>query len=550
MEVVLLQLESTRIKPVLDVLVAGVALLFSICFLMTVWMSFSVPIYPDELAWKLIGSRLFVDGGKLLYFFPQCNTGQWLDIPITWYPARLIDTLIYQNASKSWLLRDIGFSLYILLLICWTYILHFTSRISIIYSGLFVTSFFSFGVLPFLMVFNRPEQSILIWITLSLLLMLWFETHKLSTFLGKFLLTVAFALLACLTAATHPKGIFFFPVLFIAWWRSTKCLPLGFLLIFVMAWTAFETSIVWHMRTACPDVPWLAKTLQAVSLQPQQFFHDTKLFLDLGAANLLVMWDYVRGVEFQSEYQSVWLPPTPLLINTQTDANLINKFSGFPLIMGALLALYNLGEQLRKRKFASILLPATLILSLFFLIFFQSTKNFYEAGIIYPLVLLIFIFSFSQISRISKRLLISAVLPLMLIFGTISSFTRYELFWHHGHTWMANRINASVNDEMLEQFAVNQCGISAQSENLILSLDTYYAFWQHRQPMFLSFITGWWATGSDYVNTIANNHPGGAITTCFDVPSGLKAVMKKDGKGFCCASAEDLKKFSHSKILH
>src|SRR5258706_9278605 len=85
---------------------AGLAVLFLLGFLLTMWMAFFVPVYADEPAWKLIGARLFVDAGKLLYFFPFCDTGQWIDIPLTWYPARLIDTWIYQDASNPWLLRN------------------------------------------------------------------------------------------------------------------------------------------------------------------------------------------------------------------------------------------------------------------------------------------------------------------------------------------------------------------------------------------------------------------------------------------------------------
>src|SRR4051812_9873285 len=58
------------------------------------------PLYSDEIQWKLINSRLLLEGGKLLYLFPVCKTGFLLDSPISWYPSRLLDAALYADMTN------------------------------------------------------------------------------------------------------------------------------------------------------------------------------------------------------------------------------------------------------------------------------------------------------------------------------------------------------------------------------------------------------------------------------------------------------------------
>ncbi|MBS1227013.1 MAG: hypothetical protein H6R17_290 [Proteobacteria bacterium] len=519
------------------------ALLFLIGFLVTMWMGLFVPLYGDEPSWKLIGSRMFADDGKLLYFFPQCATGQWIDIPLTWYPARLIDTLIYEDASNPWLLRNLSWIFFLVLLACWSAILHIVSRLSIIISGLFVTSFFSIGVLPFLMVFNRPEQSLLIWLTLGFAVMLWFDKHRVRGLSGKFLLTAFFAVLACLIAATHPKGLFFFPVLLVAWWRPVKSLPLGLGLLCVMAWSALDTTHVWQLRTACAESPWLTKVLQSLSLQPQQLWQDPAGFFEAGKVNLAAFGDYVKGIQFKDEYQSLWLPSTLEVSSSFLIGVLINALTWLPVVVAAIVVALNLGSQLWKRQAGWALMAVVLALSLVVQVFLQSNKNFYEAGIVFPVILLVCIFTFPSRENASGRLLCHVLLPLMLISGSLSAYVRCDLFWDTAKEWRSERTQGPADIAGLRGFALDQCGISDGVENLVVDEFTYHAFWQHRRPMFLTYVAGWWATGTNYAETLTKRNAGGLVTRCIGMSDDLKNISKQRD-GFCCASAVDLERLA------
>lgn len=532
------------LKPGARPFFTGLAFVFAVSFALTMWMAFHVPIYSDEPEWKLIGSRILLDAGKLIYLFPACDASQWLDTPLTWYPTRLLDALIYQDASNPFQLRIFGTILFFVLLAAWTTILHITSRLPLASSGLFVISYFSFGVLPFLMVFNRPEQSLLIWLTGGLFAMLWFDKHRVSGLAGKCLLTAFFALLACVIAATHPKGLFFFPVLLLAWWRPVKSLPLGLGLLGVMAWTALETVQIWQVRTVCAESPWLTNILQTLSLQPQQLMHNPGEFFGAGKANLAAFVSYVRGIQFQADYQSMWLPATPHVSSSLPIGVLINALAWLPLIVAAIMLTVNLIRQLSTRQASRTPVALMLALTLTMLVLLQSNKNFYEAGVVFPLVLLVCLFTFTPDDEGAPNRLVShLLLPVMLVGASVAGYARYDLFWDHAQKWRADRTHGPIDNASLRSFVQEQCGISDASENLLLSSETYPAFWQHRRPMFLPYVTGWWATGTDYKQTLAKRDPGGLITSCQGVPTEMTGIIK-ESRGYCCASAADLKQFS------
>ena len=179
-------------------------------------------------------------------------------------------------------------------------------------------------------------------------------------------------------------------------------------------------------------------------------------------------------------------------------------------------------------------------------VFFQSTKNFYEAGIVFPLVFLIGIFTFAPYEEsAANRLVTHLLLPVLLVGASVAGYERYDMFWDHAYKWSLKQKLAPANAGSLRSFAKKQCGISESSEKLLLSSETYHAFWKNRSPMFLNYVTGWWATGTDYQQTLAKRSPGGLIASCQGVPTEMSGIIK-ESQGFCCASAENLKQFSRN----
>jgi hypothetical protein len=524
-------------------LFVAIATLFTASFALTLWMAFYVPVYEDEIAWKLFSNRLFIDQGKLVYLFAQCNRGYWLDMPLTWYPTQWLDSIIYGDASNPSFLRTMGWFGFVALMASWVVILRTTSKLSWVTCALFIAVFFSFGVTPFIMVFNRPEQPLLIWLTVMLLVTLWFDHRPLKSYLSRALVTVLFALLACLMAATHPKGLFFFPLVLLAWWRCVKWWPASIPLLGVMAWTAIATKRIWFLRTACEEFPGLTEMLQRLTLRPKQLWKDPLEFIDGVFENLDNSTRYISQMAFDESYANDWLPPSEDLFSHLSGAWVTEILIWLPIILIVLVILLNLLHRVHSTVRGVRYWPIALflLLSLLVVISFQTAKNFYESALIWPLLLLVAIYTFKGSEQVWSNRLIRWVLPILLVASLCSSYIRYELFFKPAQTWQKTQAQGglfNVND--LQRFAKSQCSIESDTPNLVLGFSSYAAFYQNRKPIFLAYSSGWWGAESSFAQTMRQREAGGLVAQCKDLPAETKPFAKQQGQ-FCCVSGSDLR---------
>src|SRR4249920_795340 len=68
----------------------------------------TVPIYSDEIVWKIMQARYFLDHGLVTNAFPQCGPSFLLPPPLTHLPARILDAALYQDLSHPLKLRVLG----------------------------------------------------------------------------------------------------------------------------------------------------------------------------------------------------------------------------------------------------------------------------------------------------------------------------------------------------------------------------------------------------------------------------------------------------------
>lgn len=525
------------------------SLAFLITFVLTLWMAFYSPVNGDEIFWKLMISRLESDHGKLVYLFAQCQQGQWIDAPLTWYPAMWINSWLYEDASHPWELRVHGTALFMVLLGLWTWLLRHRSGLGWPDSFLAVSAFLSVGVMPFLMVYERPEQPLLLLLTLGLLTTIAVQPRPDVSWGRGVLVVLAFALLATLLSGTHPKGMFLFPVLLVLAWRQMRSLVWTALLAVILGWTAFDTQQVWQLRTTCPEFPGLMKTLQNLTLRPQMLFSDPVGFIQAGWANLMAFGAYVNSLGFQQAYVSSWLPAaTEDWPASQTMVVLANTLLWMPLVIAVLITGSNWVSARRVRGWNDILLWLALLLAFGAIVVLQTAKNFYEASMIWPLVLLLAIFSFGQPLTDPRSPVVRTMLGLLLCVAVLSGLLRMERFGAFSEHWRQVRAEqtatADQQNAALRDFARQQCGIDTQAKRLVLDKDSYQAFWQHEQPLFLDYASGWWAAESDIRTTMDKRDVGGLVAKCEGVPEELRPYMirQSDAKGaICCIAAEHLR---------
>jgi len=194
-------------KPLINIL----TLLILSTWIILLPILYFFPIYVDEIYWKLINSRFFLDRKEMMYFFPVCTKGFLLNTPISWYPARILDSLIYQDLSNIYKLRYISLTIFLFIIL---YLAWFVRKIKItnlpfLNSVGIVLAPFSFGVLPFMLVMNRPEQLMVLLIILACTLPI--IINKKIKFIISCVFAIFYLIISWIILGTHFKSSFFLP---------------------------------------------------------------------------------------------------------------------------------------------------------------------------------------------------------------------------------------------------------------------------------------------------------------------------------------------------
>lgn len=528
------------------------SLAFLMTFLVSIWMAFYTPIYPDELFWKIIASRLQADDGKLVYLFAQCHQGQWIDAPWTWYPAMWINSWLFEDASQTSDLRVHGWTVFLILLMLWTCLLRHKSGLGWFDSFLAVSAVLSIGMMPFLMVLARPEQPLLLLLTISLLTVL-IKPPEMRVGWGRGLLyTLGFALIGILMAATHPKGLFLFPVLLVLAWRQVRSLSLMFFLVLVLGLAAYDTQQVWQLRTSCPEFPGLMKMLQSLTLRPGVFFSDPVGFIKAGVVNVLAFGNYIASIEFRQSYISSWMPAAAVDWTVAHPlVQIANTLIWLPPVMAVAIIGTNVLATRRSFNWPVALIWFTLSMAIVTIAALQMAKNFYEASMIWPLILLLTIFSFDKPLAKPTGPAIRIFLSILMGAALVSGIVRFDRFGDVTQDWRKLRSEqterSEQRNEALQDFARQQCQIGDDAKRLVLDKDSYQSFWKHEQPIFLDYAAGWWGAESDIRQTLRDRQVGGLVSKCERVPEVLRPFMIQDSDrsgatgGFCCLAAQHLR---------
>ena len=571
------------------------AAIFLVSFMVTLWSALLLPVYMDEIQWKMTVSRYFLDGGKLIYLFPACEKGWLLATPISWYPGRILDGWIYGDASSPEKLRNYGCGIFILLLLIWTWIFSKVSKLSKINCFLFISAFFSIGMLPYLMVFNRPEQSLLLWVSLGLVSNFLINPDKNWPFITRVLVLIGYIILGFLIASSHPKGLYLLPLMLLVYWRLERSLIFRFVYFLAILFSAYETFSLWRLRTVCDESFWLTKIIKEFTIQPQLAVSDPVAFIQSGIENLQRWRGYFEPLAFHSTYPSEWFVGTPFVLNYPKLFWIISY--GVPYLAIGILVFFLLLNKwgyllvkiyyhikIKKQQFqwaVTILIAivfiivnqwqwavviftymltpmysgrwvffkrplnhpisqeflgvqAGIFLAIFGLSFMQTFVNFYEASLMWPLVLLFFIYSTAKLNPLFQRALLSYLLPLFLIIGISFSIIRIVITWDSPIMQLRPPISKQENLEKIKLFAKNECGVSELAYPLIIDDKTYPAFWDRPFPMHVAYVVGWWSTGTVPSETIKKREPQGMIISC----DSTNAKHSQDG--VCCLSKEEL----------
>lgn len=504
------------------------------------------PLYSDEVGWRL-QERAGIDGLDKLYS-EQCGPNTlavppWFMMPARWYSAFFNtawpDPLAVRLSGVAYALMWV-----VLLLMLVRRVTEDPLRrewLTMLGCGLM-----GLGVLPWLLVWSRPEQPIILAATASVLLALPPRGQQ-ST---RWWVPVAILVLATIAMAYHFKTLVLLPLFITAmlvsmpprrgWKVQLPCL------IALLAMSAVS-SRYWFGRMACPGDPVMAAEHAKQSLGLQLLTSGGWVMAPLRLlANYNLPAYVIQGAPDVTPMSS-WLPP--YLVSRSTGIGWAVALIELWLV-GFVLAVWAMVAALVKRRLdgAMVLAWVTLACMSAWCVS-QVVRNSYEASFVLPLLIVMMVLALSRTNqpaallRVLARIapLVGALLPVsaiavLAIYGPSLAQTAGQSGYLPGRPYSVGLAHYSTLRRQIERAAA-ACGITPASHPARLLIDdvTYFTFMRSPLPEHKTSVLEPRFSGSlsDPLAYLAERHSSGVILACSALPPALRARAHADGD-FCC----------------
>ncbi|CAN5505137.1 hypothetical protein BH09PSE4_BH09PSE4_11790 [soil metagenome] len=504
-------------------------------------LSLFTPIYTDEIGWRFQLARSPFDGGVDRYIAPSCNAplmgAPWWMQPLRWFSA-------WSNAlfAEQVFVRLLGVAMAVAAIALALGVTARASgdagerrRLSVLVLGAA-----GIGLLPFLLVWSRPEQPILICVTGTVMVAL--RARRARVACGVVLLLGVIAL------GYHLKAIFYLPVFLAAIGLAAReekapAVRIGAAVLLLTAGaSAFH---YWSVRFQCPGDPLIdaghrADNLGAVLTAPG------------GGPSWRLLWEAMRGATPAHYVESVlpgavhmapWIAPRGLPGPVVGLWRGLASAGWWALLLAGLVAIgIGLADMVRERRIEPRgLLAAALALSLFGWAFVQLRDNDYEAALWLPLAALASVLVLSAAgARIARaRGLIATVIGGVAIVSQLLLVTDYARLMPMARTpgFVAGQPHSFVPfgyDKAAIRRVGAMCGFSPATPRLVIDDLTYFAFQRSYRPIYaIGVFDTWKGSIGDPVAYLRGQGSPGAVTACTSLPPGM--ASKGDGHTCCTA---------------
>ena len=518
-------------------------------------LGFYIPIFSDEITWKMIMARLWSDLGMSIHMFPQCGKPFTVSHPLLFLPFRALDSWLYEDLTNLFKLRILGGINFIFWIgATWLLCKKLFKANSIVSNLSFLGAIFvcCLGVLPFGMLMNRPEQPLLI--SLTLLLLLPFLQDKTTKQRG--LLIFSYLFLSLFFLSQHPKSLIFLPVLLIILKNLSilKKGKIGSLLVVLLA--AVTSYLFWSEKLSCPMSFNYEQVFASFGLSPRNFFKDPIWWnLKQIIKNMIGGWSYFGNILFSKSYMANWLPPNN---HMGYGSHLINCFIVIIFSCFTLASIVFCIQVLSQRKkqyleSTPFQIGCSLIFSLIFITIIQTTKNQYESHLMIPLLTLATLLLFASFLENSGKVVKSLNLGITVI-GIIASLSVinliHEFYPFKDKQWTKlgslDGMNLSVsafNFKEVENQVMTlkkKCDLGApeQLRHLVIDDVTYPFFWKSNEPfhaLYVMHLIGW-GVDDDTSIFLSKHRSSGVICQCRALDFNLRAAAQKEGD-LCCLPA-------------
>ncbi len=521
---------------------------------------FFLPVYTDEILWKALLGRYHADGNQeiALSMIPSCRFYA-KDVPWLLLPYRLFNQVLYGNIPGPLSIRVFGFALELSWLVL-TWRLFATvvrPQFSSWSAGTGVLAFAMLGILPFLLEFGRPEQILMIGITILFVPLLKPAAQGIPRLKTSLLHAVLIGLGAGLLLTTHPRGNFALPLILAFSQRVLRRPWLTFATFGVILGFDSVAYADWAARWNCPSDPVIALTLRRLNLGANHSLADFQnyfaaLYQSFENSDSWFLADIIQ----KPRYTSDMIPPFEgfgwLWIG-----RLVWAWLSYVFLVGTAAVIVAWWTRWREREVRMSLI-ALAAMWLFFAasLIARIDKNDYEAELVVPLVgigsfgavwvawpSLLRLVGADSVRRMARfGVLVTLCLALISQVGLLVNYAPYVV-WSWTAPGYAKGQRASVGNFGYETLrpailaAAAKCGIRPENHPRHLVVDelTYFSFQQAYQPLFMITLDdhGWSRHHPDPTDTLKYYKSAGMIVGCQWIPSVYRTKAVAD-HGFCC----------------
>lgn len=528
-----------------------------LAFVITLGLSLFLPVYSDEVSWKFMQARLLIDGGVNITLYPYCGASFALVPPWFMVPARLFDAWLYADLAPPIRLRLLGI-IHLLIwvtLLLWLLPKTLALQLQRVTLMSVIIAFITLGVLPFLLIINRPEQVLLLGLTVIFLLPFLVGSNR-SIWLecGRALFLV---LIAAVLFSYHPKAFPFLPLIIISSYFSVRHWMLRIPAGGALSYFVVSSYVYWSERMACPEHMEMMATLRKYG----GFITLSDILSEPGKTVQIIIHNVFRVIQYpysmfflpQENVEARWMPANDSLSIWALLTNVFLLIFGILSCILFLYILYFLRQRLgtnhgNRQRFG---MTVAVIISILLLSGLEPHKNFYDTSLIVPLAALAILMSipieFLELYPVAMRRLTGSLIGLSLFSQIVlwigfAPFiqTSLEAEPYISRQWgsFSALQYAHTRASILE--TANLCRIPESSTTQYLVVDdlTYTVFAGTYRPFHLTYLVRDLVrqNGEDVsllVGFLRQKESAGIIGGCHSFPKGLSDQVIRNGD-FCC----------------
>lgn len=487
----------------------------------------TIPIYSDEFVYKYISSRFFLDQFEAITHLPQCQGSLTMDQPWFFAIHRLLSSLVYWDFASSWPLRLLG------IFSCVLWIM--TAKKIVFKNNASLLPLFSLGLLPLLMVLNRPEQSLL-W--MALLPFCLTSLRQDYSVLTQGLFIIGLFIIYSFMLPVHGASLFFLTVALLMSWNlvTHKALKSVGIILTGYQWI----SAFLYYGTPCTEAPFLSQLFSSLTLAPSDLLSMNVKEIIWRGKMAIFPDTLIPHFIFAGNYQGKWLP---IVFDMSLVESIINGFIWVVFYLSSLAVLlysiFSLFVFIKKRDLASFHARfLSLAITYYGLTFFITWHSFYRASLEIPLLFMLFSMVLMDIEKRYPWVKAGGgFISLMCLLSYGNLVVHFISHFKENQTMVfSDYYRKEVRDELHK--TREQCSLDISKEpRVLVDREVLRLAWRELDfPIYAPYITNYWGQDIEDLELFLKKlRATGYLLRCDQLPDSLISYPSETSGIYCCS---------------